>query len=67
MLGDTLLILFNSGDEDVLFTLPAYRRGRRWFPMIDTSGETSGRWGSRNVYRLRARSLAILRLGTRRG
>jgi len=65
--GDTLLILFNSDEEDIEFTLPPYRRGRRWHAMIDTSNESGARWARRNVYRLRARSIAVLRLGTRRG
>ena len=66
IVGDTLLILFNSGDAEIEFVLPPYRRGRRWHPMIDTASDTTGRWVRRNVYRLQAHSLAILRLGTRR-
>jgi isoamylase len=64
--GDTLLILFNSGEYEVEFTLPSYRRGRRWYPMIDTASDTRGRWVRLNVYRLRPDTMAILRLGTRR-
>jgi hypothetical protein len=64
------MILFNAGEEDVDFVLPPYRRGRRWHPMIDTAEAAGGRgvrWSDRNVYQLRARSMAILRLGPRRG
>jgi glycogen operon protein len=34
--GDTLLVLFNTGDENLNFTLPV-REGRAWVLEIDTA------------------------------
>jgi len=62
--GDTLLVLFNATDEALDFTLPAYRRGRRWQRLFDTSARRVPRTPV-NSYHLNARTLAILRLGTR--
>jgi glycogen operon protein len=39
IVGDTLLVLFNTGDEDVTFTLPV-REAHTWVLEIDTSTET---------------------------
>ena len=62
--GDTLLVLFNATDAALDFTLPAYRRGRRWQRLFDTSARRVPRTPV-NSYHLNPRSLAILRLGTR--
>jgi glycogen operon protein len=65
--GDTLMILFNAGDQDVPFTLPATRRGRHWRRYIDTSmGRPANEQASQpSVYHLHARSMAVLRLAAR--
>ena len=66
MRGDTLMILFNAGDEHVPFRLPLARRGHRWRRVIDTSLEGDANGGGHRLdprtYHLEGRSLAILRL-----
>ncbi len=56
-------LLFNAGDDDVDFTIPASDPSPRWEVIIDTSGEaTDGPpLSSGDVIRLPAKSLAVLR------
>ncbi|HEY0873739.1 MAG TPA: glycogen debranching protein GlgX, partial [Vicinamibacterales bacterium] len=64
VIGDTLLVLFNSGDDAQPFTLPPSTDARRWEVLIDTADPWAParrlREGAR--YELQARSLAVLRL-----
>jgi glycogen operon protein len=67
IVDDTLLILLNAHHEGVAFTLPAHRRKVRWQvvfdthePRIDPKKYRLMRGGE--VYDLRERSLAVLRL-----
>jgi glycogen operon protein len=67
---DTLLALFNSSDAAVDFALPPHRRGWRWHRVLDTTleqGRRLPRWSEAAPYPLQPRSLAVLRLGRRRG
>jgi isoamylase len=67
--GDTLMILFNAGDDDVPFSLPATRRGMQWRRHIDTASlrTKNESAGNPTIYPLRARSMAVLRLAGRGG
>jgi glycogen operon protein len=68
--GDTLLVLFNSSDNHVAFELPTRRRGWRWHRLIDTAllpERRVPRWPEGDPYPLQPRSLAVMRLGRRRG
>jgi glycogen operon protein len=67
IVDDTLLILLNAHHERVAFTLPAHRRKVRWQvvfdthePRVDPKKYRLMRGGE--VYDLRERSLALLRL-----
>jgi len=60
--GDTLLVLFNAGAEDVDFTLPPDRRGARWQLLIETALDRRSRWPTKQHFRIAARSVSILRL-----
>jgi isoamylase len=64
LVGDTLFLMLNAHHESVLFTLPEHGPEERWETLVDTSESL---WGRRHVlrdrkYRLRGRSLAVLRL-----
>ncbi len=58
--GDTLMIIFNTGDERVEFSVPRPRRGARWEVAFDTSPGRRRRWRGQ-VFTVAAHSLAILR------
>jgi glycogen operon protein len=68
IVDDTLLILLNAHHEPVPFTLPAHRRKVRWEVVFDTyeSGVQRKKRLIRGgeVYDLKDRSLAVLRLPT---
>jgi isoamylase len=69
IVGDTLMILFNSGEEDVEFLLPPVRRRQRWHRIVDTavpSGRRDGSWVDARRYRVRGRSFVLLRSGGRK-
>ena len=61
---DTFLLLLNSNDEPVDFTLPALAGGTRWHGVLDTAREgglkSQGRFQAREAYPLVARSAAVL-------
>ncbi|HYD48443.1 MAG TPA: glycogen debranching protein GlgX, partial [Terriglobales bacterium] len=63
VVDDTFLLLLNAHEAPIMFTLPASPRGTLWDRVLDTG---DSQW-SRSVtprgdhYRLRARSLAVLR------
>jgi glycogen operon protein len=68
--ADTLLVLFNSSDDNIDFVLPPTRRGWRWHRVMDTAMSTETRVPRKREgepYPLQPRSLAMLRLGRRRG
>ena len=64
IVGETLLILFNSRHEGVNFTLPSHRPQERWVPLLDTSVKNvPNAWlGAGEQYPLRAHSLVVLQL-----
>jgi glycogen operon protein len=67
IIDDTLLILINAHHQTVPFTLPAHRRKVRWEVLVDSHEPILDRRRHRpmrggEVYELRDRSLAVLRL-----
>jgi isoamylase len=64
IVGETLLILFNAHHEAIPFTLPAHREDQRWEGVIDTSHARAEprTFQGGQLYELRARSLAVLRI-----
>jgi len=63
IIDDTFLLLLNAADETLTFTLPAHRCKLRWQRVLDT-GDMHWRRPATprgNHYRLRPRSLALLR------
>lgn len=63
LFGDTLLLLFNSQDETVDFTLPVGETGDRWERVLETD---QGSWQPTKIsadapYKLPRRSLAVFR------
>jgi len=65
--GETLLLLLNSGTEEVSFVLPSHNEGEHWRLMLDTTAEepVPERQGFREMgtaYPLRDRSVALFRL-----
>ena len=67
IVGDTLVILLNAGDEAVPFSLPDTGPTERWETLIDTADPWSPvRWlMAKDRYRLQSRSMTVLRLGSR--
>jgi isoamylase len=68
IVDDTFLLLMNAQEEPLTFTLPVHDRKARWERILDT-GEA--RWGRKagvhgHRYRLRGRSLAVLRAPSHR-
>ncbi|MGE0228053.1 MAG: glycogen debranching protein GlgX [Dehalococcoidia bacterium] len=63
----TLLVLLNASDASVDFVLPARRRGSRWHRLVDTAEGSAPRRADLDPYPLQPRSLAVLRLGRRKG
>ncbi len=62
--GDTLFLMMNAQAEPVAFVLPAHAPNVRWERLLDTADSD---WDRRvllkdHTYRLRGRSLALLRL-----
>lgn len=63
IVGDTLLLLFNAHFEPMEFSLPLTRGELAWELLLDTSGtELTEGLAPQAVYRLEARSLAVLRV-----
>jgi len=65
--GKTLLLLLNSGIDEVSFVLPSHKDGEHWRLMLDTTAEelVPDRRGFREAgtaYPLRDRSVALFRL-----
>jgi glycogen operon protein len=65
VMGDTLLVLFNSSDNVEPFTLPAAEAVDRWEILVDTTDPwtPARRFRPCERYELQPRSMAILRLG----
>ncbi len=66
IVGDTLLMLFNAGEQDERFKLPSERPGGSWQLLIDTTRGRRGRWPEPNCFLVAAHSAAILRQKGRR-
>ena len=68
IVGDTLLLMLNAGDEPIAFTLPATAPEERWETLIDTADPWAPprrlRAGGR--YELLPRSMAVLKLNCRK-
>jgi isoamylase len=64
IIGDSFLILFNTGPESVSFRLGGRARGRNWELLLDTSSPAaeSGLVERLDDYLLQGRTLAVLRL-----
>jgi len=67
IVGDTLVILFNAGEDAVPFSLPATGPTERWEAIVDTADPWAPvRWlMAKDRFRLQARSMTVLRLGSR--
>jgi glycogen operon protein len=68
IVGDTLLLLLNAGDQAIAFTLPVMRPEERWETLIDTSDPwaPSRRLRPGGRYELLPRSMAVLKLNCRK-
>ena len=64
VVGDTLLVLFNSSDDVEPFTLPAAELSDRWEILVDTTDPwtPARRLRPCEQYELQPRSMAVLRL-----
>lgn len=63
ILGDTLLILFNSHNGPISFRLPYHARTEIWIPELDTAVQTlKSRYTTGEDYPLQSHSLAVLKL-----
>jgi isoamylase len=68
IVGDTLVLLMNAGEEPVPFVLPATSPIERWETLIDTADPwlPSRRLRAGDRYELQPRSMAVLKLNCRR-
>jgi glycogen operon protein len=68
IIGDTLLLMLNAGEQPIAFTLPETALEERWETLMDTADPWSPprrlRTGGR--YELVARSMAVLKLNCRK-
>jgi isoamylase len=68
IIGDTLLMMLNAGDQPIAFTLPAAAPEERWETLLDTADPWAPprrlRAGGR--YELLPRSMAVLKLNCRK-
>ena len=63
IVGDTLLILFNSHNGLIPFLMPPHAKSEFWQPMLDTATDRPlKRLLAQQPYPLQAHSLAVLRL-----
>lgn len=58
---DSFLLLLNAHDDEIAFTLPAYRTDVRWHRVLDTADPkaASGDYSAGEPYRLHGRSMAL--------
>jgi glycogen operon protein len=68
IVGDTLLMMLNAGDEAITFVLPATSPVERWETLLDTADPwlPARRLRAGDRYELQGRSMAVLRLSNRR-
>lgn len=68
IVGDTLVILLNGGEQDIPFVLPALSPTERWETLADTADpwQPPRRLRAGDRYELHPRSLALLKLNRRR-
>ena len=66
--GDSLALLFNAGETPVSFVLPVANAEERWETLIDTADpwRPPQRFAAQDRYQLRSRSMAVLRLSSRK-
>ncbi len=66
IIGDSVLVLLNSRDENILFRLPRHKPSERWIPVADTSLEEVEirDYSHDDSYPLQPRSVVVLRLQT---
>jgi glycogen operon protein len=68
IVGDTLVLLLNGGDEPIPFVLPSTVSFQRWETLVDTTDpwQPSQRLRAGDQYPLQGRSMAVLRLSGRK-
>jgi glycogen operon protein len=68
IVGDTLLLILNGGEEPITFTLPATALEERWESLIDTADPWAPprRIRAAGRYELLPRSMAVLKLNCRK-
>ena len=68
IMGDTLLLMLNAGEQPIAFTLPATALEERWETLIDTADPwaPSRRLRAGGRYELLPRSMAVLKLNCRK-
>jgi glycogen operon protein len=68
IVGDTLVLILNAGEQPVAFTLPATAPEERWEALIDTADPWAPprRLRSGGRYELLPRSVAVLKLNCRK-
>jgi isoamylase len=68
IVGDTLLLILNAGEQAVAFTLPATKPEARWETLIDTADPwaPAQRLRAGGLYELLPRSMAVLKLNCRK-
>jgi glycogen operon protein len=68
IVGDTLLLMLNAGNEAITFTLPPAAAVERWETLLDTAEpwRPARRLRAGNCYELQGRSMAVMRLSNRR-
>jgi glycogen operon protein len=68
IVGDTLLLMLNAGDETITFVLPATAPIERWDTLLDTADPwlPTRRLRAGDRYELQGRSMAVMKLNTRK-
>ena len=63
IIGDTLLVLFNSHHDQIAFLMPPHEEVEFWQPLLDTTTDHPlKRLHSQQPYPLQAHSMAVLKL-----
>jgi len=68
IVGDTLVLMFNAGDQIIPFVLPTTSPAERWETVLDTADPwmASRRLRAGDRYELQPRSMAVLKLNCRK-
>ena len=68
IVGDTLLLMLNGGDENIAFVLPPTAPIERWDTLLDTADpwQPPRRLRAGDRYELQGRSMAVLKLSSRK-